>query len=358
MAPGHARAAKSLLAAWAALSWALPARAESSVELQGVDVYRSAELTPEKVEAAAGHLIKSYVRLRATPGQRMAKRLQLVKAEIEKKLRGLGSFAYLGLSYGDYYTSAKHTSYLTVDVVDAADAASRMPFPPPPQGHPTDPEGLLDAWKKFNALGTSLSMKGELSLDRPDCPAFFCLWGSQTPELAAFEKRFVQGVPPNKKLLKATVQQEADPQKRAAALYLLSYLPDGRQVAEIMTEALLDPDETVRGAALQVLSDVAVYHKDVLVDAAKIIPVIDYPTVSDRSKALAVLVGMQENAIYRPLMLQKAGPYLVGLLKEQQPSVHDLAFTLLGLLSKESYDRRDYASWQRWVDAQKATFTR
>jgi hypothetical protein len=338
--------------ALAALLWAsaLPGFAQSAPALKGLDLYRSDTVTLEQIRKKTDRLLDTYLRQRADGRRSAMKASEKTKFELENQIRTLGKLAYVSFTYSEYITSAERTAYVTFDVVDQSDAKTRMPFRAAPTGDAGDPAGILDAWKAYSDLGQSLLAQGAVSTDRPSCPGFFCTWGSPTPDLAALEKRFAEETPGLKADLKKVLETDASQQSRAAALAVLSYLPDGVEVAALATAGLHDPGPDVRSIALQILSDLSIYHKEIFLDAREIIPVLDYPTVSDRSKGMGVLVGLADNPTYRPYVTSRAAPYLVALLKLQQPSNHDLAFTLLSVLSKQSYDRRDYESWQRWVD--------
>lgn len=345
-----------LLAAGLALLPA-PAWAQSTATFKGVDLYRSNSVTAEQVEQKVSPLLQSYLRLRNDGRPGVLKNAEKAKADIEAALKGLGEFAYAAMYYGEYITSGEHTAHVTFDVVEAKDAKARMPFKPAPAGSVKDPEGLLAAWQQFSELGEALLKKGELPTGHESCKAYYCLWGASTPELKALERRFVEGAPRAKKELLEVLAKEADPRNRAAAVSLLSYLPEGKEVVDFMQAALEDPAEEVRGVALQALSDIALYHKSMFLEVQKIIPALDFPTVSDRSKALGVLVALSDNPSYRPYVLSRATPQLAALLRMRQPIIHDLAFALLTMLSKESYDRRDYKAWDDWVAAHASAAT-
>lgn len=321
----------------------------------GVDVYRSVQINSQQISEMFSPLIRDYVQLKNQRRPTANKRADGLKDRIENLVREQGKFAYVKMVYTEYYTSAKHSSYVTFDIVDAKDVKARMPFKASQSASIIDPEGLLEAWNQYSELGNDLRNRGELSFERPKCLAFHCIWGSATPELEAYERRFAQFVPPNKKFLLDVLKNEADAFKRAAAVYLLCYLPDGHEVARAASEALTDSDEQVRAAALQVISDLAVYHKTVQLDPVRIVPALDYPTVADRSRALGVLVGLVENPAFRPVIIAQAAPLLPHLLRLDQPANHDLAYTLLGMLSKESYGRRDYRAWDYWVGTHTST---
>lgn len=335
----------------AALCPAAPARADGSVPLKGVDLYRSAHLTLPQVENTMGQELRAYAALAASSRADSAKRAAEAREHIEARLRELAPLAFARLTYDQYVTSAGRTAYITLDVVDKEDAARRMPFRAAPAGQAADPHGLLETWRGYVALGTRLRDQAVLDVsERPDCPGFYCSWGSSTPELANDERRFVDGARGDKTALLSVLTQDAQPWRRAAALYVLSYGQDGPKISRLASDALLDPAPEVRRAALDILSDIALYHKDVPVDVARVLSVLDYPLTSDREKAMSVLVGLADRPAYRSYITARAAPDLVRLLRLSQPSNHDLAFTLLAMLSQQSYDQHDYDAWARWSD--------
>lgn len=328
---------------------AVPAASQSTATLKGIDVYRSASLDVDKVEQALRGRIDSYMRTINDQRHSVQKNRERLKDELESAARAFGDFTYVDMVYDHYATSAEHSAYITFDVVDAKDAKTRMPFGPAPKAEVSDPGGLLEAWQRYSAMGLALRARGELSFERPTCPAFYCLWGSATPELAALEKGFVDGVPKQQAALLDVLARDARPSRRAAAAQLLSYLQDGRLLSETMTGCLSDPSPEVRAAALQVLSDVASYHKNVFIDVQKVIAALDYPTVSDRSKALGVLVGLVDNPDYRTYLTSRAVPRLLALIRMNNPSAHDLSFTLLGIISGQAHGGREYEAWDKWA---------
>ncbi|MBI4678756.1 MAG: hypothetical protein HY748_14345 [Elusimicrobia bacterium] len=321
----------------------------SSATLKGFDVYRSSVVTESYLRQRYAGMIQEYAALRNDGRASMFRRAQTMKAKIEGELKAYGGLAFAEIHYGDYWTSTGRVAYVTFDLVDRADAAGRMPFKAAPMGSPLDPENLLAAWKEYSDLGMSLKLSAQLGLERPSCPAFYCTYGSATPELEAFEKKFVLHVPGVKKLLLEVLDGDAVPARRSAAMYLLSYLPGGAEVVGIALKTLEDPDAGVRGAALQVLSDIAVYRKDVPIDIAKISPALDYPTTSDRSKALGVLIGLADNPGNEGALRKNPPRRVLDLLKLKQPVCHDSAYTFLVMLTKETHDRMDFASWEKWL---------
>ncbi|MBI3552469.1 MAG: hypothetical protein HY077_08110 [Elusimicrobia bacterium] len=323
----------------------------SSTTLRAVDVYRSDQISADQIRQQNGSLLDAYARLRYEGRKSRLKEASNLKAQLEGKVRAMGKFAFVDLYYGDYATSAARKLYITFDVVDEAETKTRMPFRPAPKGHLADPGGLLEAWQQYDQIGLALTGQGLLSSsEHASCSGYYCRWGSSTPELASWEAKLSQGAEPQKKALMKVAREDAEPARRAAALYALSYIADGNELAKFALEALEDPSVETRAAALQIVSDIAVYHKTIFVDLSRIVAVLDYPTVSDRSKALGMLVALADLPTYRPYILTRAAPLLLALLRMDQPCIHDLAFTLLAVLSQAAYDGRDYDSWGRWLE--------
>ena len=336
---------KALLAALLLLA-PLAVRAQSTATLRGVDVYRSAVLTPPEAKRLFGEKLREYVTLHnaRTPGA--LEKAEADRVSMEKQAAALPGVAFAELHMTEYFTSVDHAMYAVFDVVDAADA-SRLAFAPAPKAHLADPAGLLAAWRKYVALGEEISRRGAMPIDRPACPGLYCLWGG-TPELDAAQKEFVEGAAKQGEQLRRILRAESDGEARAAALFVLSYSPDAKAVVGLCHEALTDPDARVRGAALQILADVANHRPDLTIALDRVISRLDDPVAAVRGKAMGLLVPLAEKENYRQVMLSGA-PQLAALLKLSQPESRDLAYTLLGMVSRKNFDRQDYAAWDAWA---------
>lgn len=336
---------KALLAA-ILVSTAFGARAQSTATLRGVDVYRSTVLTSDEAHRRFDARLLEYVQLRNEGSPRDLARTETLRREMEKETEALPGVAWAELHVSEYFTSVDHAMYAVFDVVDRTDG-SRLAFAPAPKFAPVDPDGVLAGWRQFVAAGEIVSRRGEMTVDRPNCPGFYCLWGG-TPELDAAQTAFVDGASKRNGELRHVLRGAADGDAREAALFVLSYSTSGADVVELCHEALADPDSSVRGAALQILSDIANRHPELPISLDRILPRLDDPAFNVRGKAMGLLVPLAERDSYRPALMS-AAPRIAALLKLGQPESHDLAFALLGILSKKSYDRQDYASWDAWA---------
>ncbi len=326
---------------------AAPASAQSTATLRGLDVYRSAVLTPAKAREEFGQKLTELVYLRNQHRPASTEKAESIRKSIESEAGKIPGIAQARLTISEYFTSVDHAMYVTFDIVDESDRG-RLAFAPAPTKTVTDPEGLLAAWKAYYDLGSVLTRRGQMPVDRPDCPGFYCLWGGATPELDALQKRFIAGATIKERELRMALAHEADEEKRAAALFVLSYGLRGEKVVESCLAALKDPSAVVRGAGLQILADIINHRKDLRVDSALITPLLDDPSGSVRGKTLGLLVPMVDDPI-QAKKIATAAPRLIAILKLNEPGSSDLAYTVLGQLSQKSYDRRDYASWEKWA---------
>lgn len=323
-----------------------PIRAQSTATLRAIDVYRSAALPADGARKRFNERLREIVTLRNSRRPSDAGKAEVLRRKIESEAAKTPGVAFASLTISEYYTSVDHAMYAVFDVVDETDA-SRLAFSPAPKGSLEDPDGLLAAWKAFVEMGERLSRRGQMALDRPSCPGFYCLWGG-TPEIDAAHRRFVEGASKYGADLRRVLDVDADGEKRAAALFVLSYSASVDLVAALGRKALSDPDARVRGAALQIMADIANNHRDVTLDLAPVLPRLDDPSAGVRGKAMGLLVPLAEKPLCRKAMLA-AAPRLAALLRVEQPESRDLSFTLLGLLSRKNWDRRDFIAWDAWA---------
>ena len=321
------------------------ARAQSKATLRGLDVYRSAALTADEARRRFDERLRRVVTLRNEIRPAALQEAEALRREMEREAAGLPGVAFAELILTEHYTSVDRAFYAVFDIVDRADA-SRLAFAPAPKEVLKDPGGVLAAWRSYVDRGEALSRRGEMPPERPACPGFYCLWGG-TPELDAAQGAFVAAAAGRSEELKRVVRADADAEARSAALFVLSYSTSGAEVVGLCREALTDPDARVRGAALQILADASV-HPELPIALDRVLPRLDDPSAAVRGKTMGLLVPLAGREAYRRVMLP-AAPRLAALLRLSQPESRDLAFTLLGILSKKNYDRQDFSAWDAWA---------
>jgi hypothetical protein len=176
-------------------------------------------------------------------------------------LEALGDFADIEFGAGSYY-DAPDKCFITVDFVDRADAARRMPFGPEPKGVYEDPEGLLAGWRAYESKVFELMGAGQMSARRVACPAFHCFGDHSHPAVKQLAATFVERVPAHVEELAAILRDDRSSSHRADAAFLLAYSSDGPGLVKRMISASRDPEGIVRNNAMRVLSDIAFHHPE------------------------------------------------------------------------------------------------
>ncbi|MFA5138152.1 MAG: hypothetical protein WC728_02880 [Elusimicrobiota bacterium] len=318
--------------------------------LQDVEVHGSDRLSCDAVRAKFDPDIKTYLVKLAGQSKKAAADAEKLKAALEKGVQSMGGFPWVrvDVAKGDERDGTTDV-VLMVEVVEEKDMASRMPLRPAPLRDVADTSGLLEAYGRYQDVGWAIFREGKIGLERAGCPAFYCTWGSGTPELKSLETQFVEGVPIYEKLLREVLAEDKDPVKRSRALLLLAYLREGRAVAELATSALLDADAQVRESAMGIFNEMALYHPKVPLPLREIARLFDYPDSGDRGRALAFFVTISSDEDSRSFLFGETADRVLELLRTKHPMNHEAAHRLLCLLSHEKYGDRDYEAWSAWL---------
>ena len=266
---------------------------------------------------------------------------------LKARLVELG-FAWGRVSRIIYFRQPKNETYVTIDVVEPADRARRMPFDAPPTEDLPDVDGLAAAWDAYEAKGLELLRTHAMAPRRVECNAFHCLFGFDHPDLARYGTLFAERVPARRAELLRILHRAKDEDRRAAAAFLIAHLPDGNEVVAELLPALHDPSAVVRNNAMRVLQAIAHDHGEIAIPIEPALAALDYPETSDRNKALAIVDGLAERPESRAA-IRAHGRVLLALLALEQPNNHDYAYSILKKVSGQSFGERDYTTWEHWL---------
>jgi hypothetical protein len=319
--------------------------------LKAIDAYGTTRIDVAAVKTRWGDKIQHS--LVSEDGDEVAK----LEAEIVDAIRAEHKeIGWVKLSPITYFQPDGRPTYLTIDVVEQADMASRLTFRPAPQGSIGDPAGLIAAWKDYEATFFGLLEHDEITPKRVDCPAFHCFGGYNHEKLKPFGEKFVRDVPPNEATLIRVLKEDKDEANRGAAAYLLAHIKDGKKLVALMIPMLDDPGSLTRNDATRVLTDVARFHPEVDIPLPPVLRAMNGPTTTDRNKAVAVVAGLvarPDGAKHYRKVIKQGGPTLLKLLALEQPNNHDFAYSILKQVSGKDLGERDVAAWQRWLAEQR-----
>jgi hypothetical protein len=227
--------------------------------VRSIDLYRSAALDSPSLLAEIESDIARYAAIRAEGTNSDANRARLeaeeasIEARVEAKLAARVPLAFFEIDPTFDFGPPLQID-VTIDVVEQADAARRMPFREAPTGAFEDPDGLLAVWDEYLQKMFRLAMSGApTSVRASDCPTLHCLAPFELPELAPYLPRFNEGARKHEETLYRIAEQSADASLRANALFLLAHTNDAERLLPVLTRAIYDPASDVRNNAMRVL---------------------------------------------------------------------------------------------------------
>lgn len=275
------------------------------------------------------------------------------KSPEKKIIAGLkkeGSFAYLNLSPIMYPNN--DTLYITVDAVDLKDKDRLSHFISKPTQNIPDPNGLIRQYLAYHErMGNIIYSQHRFPMNK-HCSGWFCAGAFGDPTLKKQSTLFTQQVPQYQTQLGRVLNLDKNPEKRAAAAFLLGFAPSSQALARTLIASMKDPDDSVRNNTILVLSEVLsrITLKDFPV--ADTVQMLDFPLTTDRNKTLYLILSLSRHPAYAQYYAKHAGKLLVSSLKMQQPNLHKGAFAILKKISGKSYGERDYQKWEQWAEAQ------
>lgn len=325
--------------------------------VESIDVYGSAALDSAAIRAEFEPAILRYVaamdraRLPNANFDEIGKTLLGIRDELRAALDRRVPLAYLEISVLTNGAPPPPHINVTIDVVEQADAARRMPFRAAPTGQPADPGGLLAAVSELTAKYVDLLRAGrqDLRVTAAECPVLHCLAPFTLPEFAPYLERFNAGAREHAEALYAVAAGSGLEMHRANALLVLAHTNDAERLFPVLGNAIHDPSASVRNNAMRVLLFMAQADpsRDYPLDA--LLAAFDFPAASDRNKAGGLLVELAKSPRYRDRIRAAAAQTALKQLRLEQPVNHLPAYELLKVLSGEDFGARDYAAWERWA---------
>ena len=274
------------------------------------------------------------------------------KQEIIKKIRKKFNFSYFDISTITYYNGQV---FSTIDVVEKKDV-KRM-------AHidtfnsikynsniqiPQDLENLIVHWDAYMERVDDLFLKQKLNPVRK-CPVYHCIADFEQADLKKYQIIFDTDVPKQKNKLIEILKTDPDQKRRATSIFLLGHLKEGNELIEILVPFLRDSNETVRNNAMRVLSSALEIIKPDHFNMKPIVEALDSPILTDRNKALAIMISLGSKPKYAHYIAKNARLSLINSLKMKQPNLHSNAYGVLVNMSGKSYDEYDYSSWNKWL---------
>lgn len=210
-------------------------------------------------------------------------------------------------------------------------------------------QDLITQMMQYENLTLQLMMTGQFDQGSHACPVYHCISSFDPPKLKPYLLRFNQGVIAEKQRIIRTLRTDPDPQRRASAAFLIGHIQDPNEIITLLIPSVTDPESAVRNNVLRVIGTTLYKSRITHLDAKPFIALLDSPYLTDRNKALNILLLIAENPAMKQQIMQASGQQIVELLQLAQPNNHDVAYSLLKKITYQRFGDQQFAQWRDWV---------
>lgn len=266
--------------------------------------------------------------------------------KITNGVKAKGDFDYVAVSPVFYQND--HIIHITVDVVEHQDKQRLSHFQPAPKGSIADPNHLVARWREYEKTGFIIAFKEKRLPHATHCPAHHCLFGFDHPDLKKYKNTFDSAERYKARLLDMA-RYDKDDKNRAAAVFILAHTHHPGELVNALLPSLHDSSALVRNNAMRVIGAILMQNKTIPTPINEICTALNYPSTTDRNKALFITLTLIDNPNVAAYIKQHAGQHLINMLKLEQPNNHDFSFLILKKMSGKQYGERDYDAWEKWL---------
>ena len=187
---------------------------------------------------------------------------------------------------------------------------------------------VIGQMQAFDDLSMNLLLNGQLNNEDLNCSAYHCLSSFQHPQLKPYWDIFEQGVVKDKRFILSTLQKDPDADRRAAAAFLVGHFHDPKEIIAVLSGSVNDSSSQVRNNALRVIAMTLYKSKMRDLDCRPFIRLLESPYVTDRNKALTMLLALVDDKTCHAQIIQQGKTSLQSLIQGKQPNNHDTAVNL------------------------------
>lgn len=317
-----------------------------------LDIYGTKQILADKICQEFEKDINEFVKLSSRPSHilEVNEERERLRKKIIYGVQEMGQFIYVNLAAINYFDpedSQATRLHITIDVVEASDE-NRLKFKMPPFDIVDEANELMNSWEEYETIGREIMMTHPNEMFQ-DCPVQHCIFGFEHPKLKKYESYFIDEVQAHKSELIKILQMHRDPIKRGNAAFLLAHLKDSNELSDILINSIDDSHRYVRNNVMRILGSMLETKRLNHVPLDKIMNALDFPDVTDRNKALYVILGLVKDETYAKYFAEHAKGLLIEQLKLKQPNIHDHAYQILCLISGKQFGERDYEAWEQWA---------
>lgn len=257
--------------------------------VESIDVYGSLALENEDVRAEIEPHVLSYVaalQQASTPNADLAAleaKAVASRDAVSDLLNARVPLAFVEIAVIANTAPPPPHLNATVDVVEKADQARRMPFRAAPTRELPDPDGMLALWDEYIAKVFELALAGrQMAVTGAECPVLHCIAPFDVPELASYIARFDEGAQKHEEALYVIAAESRNARHRANALFALAHTRDADRLLPVLGHAIFDAAEAVRNNSMRILIHMAQTDPERDFPVDDLLAAFDFPTTSDR----------------------------------------------------------------------------
>ncbi len=174
---------------------------------------------------------------------------------------------------------------------------------------------LINKMMMFEEIAIKLIFSNKLNLKNQSCPVYHCINGFSHPQLKPYLKIFNDRAIKEKKLIMDTLNKDSNPERRAAAAFLMGHFSSPREIITLLSSHVDDSDDAVRNNMMRVIAATMEKAKINQINIRPFLSLLDSPYATDRDKALYVLSTAVESNSSKKLLIQKGSDKLLALLQ-------------------------------------------
>ncbi len=224
----------------------------------------------------------------------------------------------------DIYTTLEIIPTPTSPGLDYVDAHPKKSFFKPP----IKPD-LIDEMMTYYAKAMRLLITKKIDFNFENCPVYHCAVPFNHPDLKPYLAVFNQGMKQHKKEVIETLNHDPNPERRAAAAFLMGHLKDPHEIVTILSARIIDTNVGVRNNVLRVIGETLWRSKINDIDARPYMALLDSPYVTDRNKSLLILYTLVDSSSGKKQIIENNHGKLESLVALKQPNNHDMAAKIL-----------------------------
>lgn len=300
----------------------------------------------EQIESAIlkNMTTEPYRETMSPASEKLLTRRQALIEKIQKE------YGYTFVAFDTIYYGGNQGDYTTIEVVSPKQP-ERMRFVETPF-RPVKHQLKNDVITQMNQYAVNTMMQFAKTRKNPAsgiCPVFHCIGSFDTPQFKTYLKAFNDTAIKKPDFILNTIKSDPDPERRAAAVFLVGHFKNPNEIIQILLPYALDKNAGVRNNAMRVIGETMRKAKIYDIDVNPLITLLDSPYDTDRNKSLFVLSEATKSTTSKAVIKQQGFEKLLNLLALKQPNNHELAYQILKTISGKDFGEHNLTAWTKWV---------